>query len=75
MECFMNFPHSAFSTLRTPHSAILIIHRTKKKRRVENRRQDSWDNGVEGKEEIRLSRNEDWSPPEEKRNPFKPGVV
>ena len=40
------------------------------------RREDSWDKGVEGKEEIRLSRNgRGLVPTEEKRNPFKSGVV
>ena len=39
-------------------------------------REDSWDKGVEGKEEIRLSRNgRGLVPTEEKRNPFKSGVV
>ena len=39
-------------------------------------RQDSWDKGVEGKEEIRVSRNDRRLVPiEEKRNPLKSGVV
>ena len=39
-------------------------------------RQNSWDKGVEGKEEIGVSRNgRRLVPTEEKRNPFKSGVV
>ena len=39
-------------------------------------RQDSWDKGVKGKEEIKVSRNgRRLVPTEEKRNPFKSGVV
>lgn len=39
-------------------------------------RQDSWDKGVEGKEEIRVSRDgRRLVPTEEKRSPFKSGVV
>ena len=40
------------------------------------RNPDSWDKGVEGKEEVRVSRNSQrLVPTKEKKNPFKSGVV
>ena len=49
---------------------------SRKKTHWKTGREDSWDKGVEGKEEVRLSRNgRGLVPTKEKRNPFKPGVV